>query len=248
MLGLALAGTIAAGQSANVPNSATSNDQKQANLPDAPSATQKRIFGVISNVKTVNDPNAAFHPLTSAEKFKLVGGYFNVGTLLGGALGAAIVQATDGTPDYEQQGAKGYGKRFGAELGDDFTAELFVTGVFPSLLHEDPRYFRQGRGGFSSRTFHAIFHVIVTRNDSGRNTYNFSEFLGNLASSGISNAYYPDRERGAGDVFSRVGNRIGGDALGLIFREFAPDILRKLKHKRQIDPPASAEIPASSQH
>ena len=243
-LGLLFAATIAAGQSSNVSQPATDNRQAQANLPDAPSAHQKSIFGVISNVKTVTDPSTPFHPLTSKEKFKLVREFFDIGTLLSGALGAGITQATGGPPDYEQQGAKGYGKRFGAELGDDFTSEVFVTGVFPSLLHEDPRYFRQGAGSFSSRTFHAVSHVVVTRNDSGHNTYNFSQFLGNLTSSAISNAYYPDRERGVGDVFSRAGARMGGDALGLILREFAPDILRKFKRKRQVDPPASAEIPA----
>lgn len=248
-IGLLLAGAMAAGQakvsSPAATSSQTSSTLPESSLPDAPSAASKQILGVISNVKTVQDPDAPFHALTAGEKFKLVGGFFNVGTIFGSAIGAGLTAATDGKPDYERDGAKGYAKRFGADVGDSFTAEVFVTGVFPSLLHEDPRYFRQDRGSFFSRTLHAVSHILITRTDSGANTFNFSEFLGTLASSGISNAYYPDRERGWGDVFSRMGSKIGGDAAGLVFREFAPDIVRKLRHKKKnMDAPAAAEIPA----
>ena len=245
-IGLLVVCAMAAAQT-TVSSPAASGTQASSSLPDAPSPDSKRVLGVISNVKTVQDPDAPFHPLTAGEKFKLVGGFFNVGTIFGSAIGAGITSATDGKPDYERDGAKGYAKRFGADVGDSFTAEVFVTGVFPSLLHEDPRYFRQGRGPFFSRALHAASHVLVTRTDSGVNTFNFSEILGNLASSGISNAYYPDSERGWGDVFSRMGGKIGGDAVGLVFREFAPDIVRKLRHKKNTpEAPASAEVPAAS--
>jgi hypothetical protein len=248
-MGLLLLLASAAGQALRTVEMLPPNDRPSQSKA-APVAAQdedanpQKIFGVISNIKTVNDPNAAFHPLTSKEKFKLVRGYFSVGTLLGSAFGAGLSQATDGTPDYGQ-GAKGYGKRLGAGLGDGFTEEVFVTGVFPSLFHEDPRYFRQGRGGFTSRTWHAASRVLVTKNDAGRRTFNFSEFCGTVSSSAISNAYYPREERGWADVMERAGSKIGGNAVGFVVREFAPDILRKLKRKKpKIDAPASATIPA----
>ena len=112
------------------------------------------------------------------------------------------------------------------------------------MLHQDPRYFRKGEGGFAARTFYAVSRVLVTRTDSGRHTLNSSEILGNLASSGVSNLYYPDDERSWQDVFSRAGTRIGVHALRFTLKEFAPDIIRKLKHKGRLeDAPESAEIP-----
>ena len=250
-VGWLVVAVLAAGQNSNPPDvtpgitQATQPQIKMAApaVPDEDANPQK-IFGVISNIKTVNDPDAPFHPLTPKEKFKLIREYFSPGTVIGSAFGASLLQATDGTPDYGE-GAQGYGKRVGADLGDGFTAEVFVTGVFPTLFHEDPRYFRQGRGSFFSRTLHAVSHILVTQNDAGHRTFNFSELSGNLASSSISNSYYPDGERGWEDVLARAGSKMAGDALQFTLKEFAPDILRKLKRKkRNANPPASAEIPA----
>ena len=42
---------------------------------------------------------------------------------------------------------KGYGKRLGGSVADNLIGNFLTESVMPSLLREDPRYFRRGRGG-----------------------------------------------------------------------------------------------------
>ena len=99
-------------------------------------------------------------------------------------------QARNHPRDYGQ-GAEGFGKRYGAGFADGLTDGLFVTGVYPSLLRQDPRYYRLGDGGFSHRAGYAVTRILVTRQDSGRKAFNFSEVLGSFSSSALAMTYYP---------------------------------------------------------
>jgi len=190
-------------------------------------AGDHRIFGVLPNYKTVNDPSQPVTPIGVGEKFELVTHYFDPFTFATTSIQASIEQATNEKESYGQ-GVLGYSKRFGADFTDAFTNELFVVGVFPSLLHEDPRYFRLGHGGGWHRTAYAASRILVARTDSGTNRFNFSEFLGNFTSSAISQTYYPQNERGMGGVMTRMGVQIGYDALFNVVKEFYPDLKRKL--------------------
>jgi hypothetical protein len=105
--------------------------------------------------------------------------------------------------------------------------------VLPSLLHQDPRYFRRGTGGVWSRLIYAIGQTSwKTHNDSGRGQFTYSEWLGTSASVAISNAYYADR-RTAMDNVSQLGLQIGVDNARNILKEFYPDILRRFGHKQR---------------
>jgi hypothetical protein len=75
----------------------------------------------------------------------------------------------------------------------------------------------------------------VTRTDRGNTRFNFSEFLGDWATAGLGNAYYPD-SRTFGDNLTRFSINVGSNALGAIAKEFSPDIKRALSHKRNKNP------------
>jgi hypothetical protein len=122
---------------------------------------------------------------------------------------AGIKQAAN-TPDYVQ-GAKGYGQRIGAISADSFSDILIGGAVLPSLLHQDPRYFYQGTGTTKSRIRHALSSPFICRGDNGQLQPNYSSLGGDLASSALSNAYYPQSNRGAGLVF-------GNFAIGTVER------------------------------
>jgi hypothetical protein len=187
-----------------------------------------KLFGVMPNYGSVNSASA--RPLDVGDKFKLGLRYFDPYTFVFVGLRAGVDQAVDNKKEYGQ-GAEGYGKRYGADFADGLSNSLFVNGVFPSLLHQDPRYFRRGVGSGSSRASYAISRVLITRQDSGGNAFNFSEVLGNAASSGLSTAYYPDRERTAGDFAVRAGVQFGFDAGFNLVKEFYPDLARKFQKK-----------------
>ena len=98
--------------------------------------------------------------------------------------------------------------------------------VMPSVLHEDPRYFRLIHGSVSHRTIYALSRVLICRTDTDRPTINASEILGNGVSASLGNAYYPDN-RGFGDTMQRMGTSILTDAVSNVLKEFWPDIKKR---------------------
>jgi hypothetical protein len=184
---------------------------------------KQRVLGIVPNFYVVYDAkNAA--PLSTKLKFKLA---MRVAadpvTISGIAILAGIHQAGD-TPDYVQD-AKGYGQRFGAIAADGVSDILIGGAVLPSLLHQDPRYFYQGAGTTTSRLKHALFSPFVCRSDNGKPQVNFSSLGGDLASSALSNTYYPDSNRGPGLVFGNFAIGTAERMLSGVIQEF---VLRKL--------------------
>ena len=101
--------------------------------------------------------------------------------------------------------------------------------IWPSMLHEDPRYFRKVNGSVKGRLGYAIARVMVTRTDTGGSRFNFSEWLGNGTVAAIGNSYYAS-ERGLGSTMQRIVTQIGTDAISNVLKEFWPDIKKNL-HK-----------------
>ena len=94
------------------------------------------------------------------------------------------------------------------------------------MTRQDPRYYTLGHGGFFRRTGYALSRLLITRTDSGGNTFNFSEIVGNGAGAGISNLYYPQQER----TWTKTGQKwllqVGIDGVFNMGKEFRPDINR----------------------
>jgi hypothetical protein len=112
-----------------------------------------------------------------------------------------------------------------------------TEGVFPTLLHEDPRYFRRGEGSGWSRLGYAVRQIFWTHTDSGGAHFNFSEVLGNSPAAAISNLYYPDNRTFGGNA-AKVGLQIGVDMAANILKEFSPDLGRTVsrKHSSTLSP------------
>jgi hypothetical protein len=179
---------------------------------------KQRFIGVIPNfyISYVHDPA----PMTTKQKFSLAShDTFDPVSLIGVGLAAGIEQANNTYAGYGQ-GAAGYGKRFAAKFGDGRTSDFLSHAVFPSLFHQDPRYFYQGTGSVKSRMVHAASFAIITRSDSGKPMPNYSYFLGDIGSGALSNLYYPHADRGIGLVFTNAAIGIAGKAGGTIIREF----------------------------
>src|SRR5580704_3207749 len=179
---------------------------------------KQRFIGVFPNfyISYVHDPA----PMTTKQKFSLAShDTFDPVSLIGVGLAAGIEQANNTYAGYGQ-GAAGYGKRFAAKFGDGRTSDFLSHAVFPSLFHQDPRYFYQGTGSVKSRMVHAASFAIITRSDSGKPMPNYSYFLGDIGSGALSNLYYPHADRGIGLVFTNAAIGIAGKAGGTIIREF----------------------------
>lgn len=189
----------------------------------------KRILGIIPNYRT--SPSLKdFQPLTPKEKFTMARqDSLDRGAFIISALLAGHAQWTKATPSFGQ-GVPGYARYFSCSYGDYVIGNFMTEAIFPTILHQDPRYFRRGTGSIPSRFGHAVWQIFWTRNDSGRMQFNFSEIVGNSTAVAISNVYYPDN-RDAQDAMSKLGIQIGIDTAGNILKEFSPELNRIFSRK-----------------
>jgi hypothetical protein len=165
---------------------------KPQQIPEPPGG--KRVFGVLPNYRTVDESQVA-GPLTNSQKFSIAtkDSFDYPLILLAGGL-AGIGQWSNQNPSFGQ-GVAGFSKRLVTSYGDQALGNMMTEGVFPTILHEDPRYYLRGTGTPSSRISYAVSRIFVTHTDSGKLRFNYSEWLGNAAATAISNAYYPDGRR-----------------------------------------------------
>ena len=210
----------------------TDNAENVAPQPAAP-AIDKRIFGVLPNYRTA-DGSAPFMRITTRHKFYIAAkDSFDYPVYLTAAAFAGFYQLENQNPSFGQ-GVEGYAKRLASSYGDQAIGNLMTEAIFPSLLHEDPRYFRIGSSGGSTwhRTRYALTRVFVARTDKGGWTFNFSEWLGNGTTVALSNLYYPADTRNVSDNVQKLGIQVGTDAFSQVLKEFWPDIKRKLVQKK----------------
>src|SRR5579862_1494617 len=205
-----------------------SEAQPAAKEPD------KRVFGVLPNYRTAEE-TGTYAPITSHQKLTIATkDTIDYPLFLLGAGFAGLAQLSDQHGDFGQ-GMKGFAHRYVTSYADQATGNYMTEGLLPILFHEDPRYFRRGTGPKWGRAGYAASRIFVTKTDSGRSMFNFSEVVGNGISAGISNAYYPG-ERSVNDNFQRLYVALATDAVSQILKEFWPDVKRKFFTHHQNEP------------
>jgi hypothetical protein len=115
---------------------------------------------------------------------------------------------------------------------DTVDDSMIGGGLLPALFHQDPRYFRLGKGTFTHRMLYSLATNVICKHDNtGRWEPNYSNVLGNIAAGALSNLYYPESNAGVGLTISNGLIQTATGGIGSIFDEFWPDISRKLLHK-----------------
>ncbi|MES1257021.1 MAG: hypothetical protein ABUS51_01270 [Acidobacteriota bacterium] len=212
------------------------NGPVQANQPETSSSqppSSKHVLGIIPNFRTTPEM-VHYEPILPKEKFRIASqDSFDRGTLALAAIFAAQAQFTNGNPSFGQ-GVAGYSKYLATAWGDFAIGNYMTEGIFPTLLHQDPRYFRRGRGSTLSRLGYAAGQIFLTHGDSGHTQFNFSEVVGNSVAVAISNAYYADN-RTARDAGSKLGVQLGVDMASNVAKEFWPDLERRFGRKHHRD-------------
>jgi len=187
----------------------------------------KRMFGIIPNFAAVS-ARTEVPVLSARDKFILAskdsGDY---SSFIWSGLQAAQSMALKSYPELHQ-GAAGYGRYYWRAFADQASGSYFTEAIVPALTHEDPRYYTLGYGGFLRRASYALSRVVITRTDSGRNTFNISEIAGNGMEAGLANFYYPPQERSLHNTAVNWATQLEAASLNNLFREFWPDIHRKL--------------------
>jgi hypothetical protein len=191
---------------------------------------QQRVLGIVPAFNTTY-LGAKTVPLTPVQKIKLAFRTSIDPVTFGEAfLVAGYHEANDDYGGFGW-GAQGYFKRAGAAYADAFDGNMLGNGIFPAILHQDPRYYRLGYGSVVHRTLYAASTSFMCKGDSGHWQPNFSNVGGNIAAGAISNLYYPSQNTGWGQT---IGDGMLNTVVGMfggIFQEFWPDISRKFLHK-----------------
>jgi len=128
------------------------------------------------------------------------------------------------TPQFGS-GVLAYAKYYSASLSDWIVGDFMTEGIYPSLLRQDPRYFRRAEGSGWSRFEYSVGQIVLTHGDNGRTQFNGSELLGNATAVAIANAYYPGRHNVWANL-SKLGIQLAVDAAANVVKEFAPDLTR----------------------
>ncbi len=196
------------------------------------------MLGIMPAFNVVESGEAT--PLTKGQKFDL---WFHSAidpfTFAVAGIDAGIEQGEDTHADY-RQGFTGFLKRYGSSYADNVDGNLWGNAILPSLLHQDPRYFRLGHGTAKRRLWYAALSTVRCKGDNGKWQPNYSNITGNLIGGAISNIYYPPADRGFGQVFESGFTVTAEGALGAVAFEFYPDAIAYFKRRRQKNAHAAA--------
>lgn len=231
------------------PNSETKPGVQEPGAGKVAGTSNDRLFYTLPNFLTLQG-RQHLPPLSAKDKFKVVAlGTFDYVEYPWWGILAAIDQANNGEPGYGQ-GWAGYGKRYGSTAADSMVENFMVGAVFPSILHQDPRFYQSGGGSFFKRSGYAVSRIFVTRTDSGHSQFNYSEIFGAAVAAGISTySYHPKStflstptnphlfiasDRTLSNTISTWGTQIGLDTITIMVKEFWPDIHRKISHKSKL--------------
>jgi hypothetical protein len=218
----------------------------QKSLPEAPSSIidpnekilhqTPRIMGVLPNFTAV-DSNTRLPRLATRAKFVVAmhdsvdySSFVLVAALAGKGLSSNAIPAL-GT------GAAGFGRYYWRQFTDQVSGTFFTEAIFPTLTHEDPRYYTLGKNGFFKRASYAITRTFITKNDRGTNEFNISEIAGNASEAALSNLYYPAAERGFGKSAKNFATQTIITAGANVLKEFWPDIRKNVFRMKDESPP-----------
>jgi hypothetical protein len=186
-----------------------------------------RIFGFVPNYTAVS-ARAHVPPLTAGGKFNLaMHDSVDYSSFILVALLSGESMVMKSYPEFHQ-GIRGYGRYYWRAFADQTSGTFFTEAIVPALTHEDPRYYTLGHGGFRHRTMYAVSRVVVTRTDSGRSQFNYSEIVGNGLEAGLSNLYYPERERTLHNTVTNWATMTLVTGVANVLKEFWPDIRNHL--------------------
>lgn len=225
---------------------ASSNSRQPSEEPDGtppPYGSETKLQHMKTMVKKElkNEVNKAiqqsappidqWQPLTTGRKFKVFLNHTTSPyTFAGAAVNAAADKMANDNMEYAR-GFTGYTQHYAVELANEETDAFFGSFLIPVLLKQDPRYFRNPGLPFAKRTLYALTRVLITRNDSGHQTFNASYVVGSAASQALSDVYVPGHRQGLRPVVDRLTLNLAIDSGFNLVREFWPDLRRKFLHR-----------------
>jgi hypothetical protein len=166
----------------------------------------------------------SYAPLTTKQKFdSFLRNSHSASTGVGIVSDTLISQATGAYPKLGG-GMGGFSQRLGISAAGAEGAVFFGGFLYPTLFHQDPRYFPSPDRGFLNRIAYAASRAFIGRSDYGMTVVNSSVIASQFTEAAIANAYIPYRHHSVGGTTENALIGIAGVAEGNILTEFWPDI------------------------
>jgi len=230
-----------------------------SSLPDSPEPKQEkgssnpametttRFVGYMTNSSIVfPDIATSEGPMTPGEKFRLfVNQSISPPFIILPLFTSAYNQARNVPKEYGQ-GWNAYGNRYGESIARASSNSFFSTFLLASALKEDPRFFPQNRPSFWGSIKYSAQRLVVTRTNSGRDTFNASGVLGTFMSESLANAYLPPSQQTAGETLERVGTDLIWKFAGNMFKNYWPELFHSMKLNRLGVTPAKTRDDATN--
>lgn len=214
-----------ASSSSSTDQSTNKSAGKTADKPSIPANEKqpKRILGMMPNYRAVS-AGVRPPPPNAKEAFKIATeNNFDYSQYVFVGLTSLMAEASNTHPEFGK-GTGGYWSYYWRGYIDKSDGDYLIIFAFPTLFHEDERYFAMGQGSIWKRAAYSGSSVFITPNYHGRNTFNWAEILGRGVSQAVSLTYYPSSVATPSSYMSKFGYAVGRDALTNVFREFYPDL------------------------
>ncbi len=172
----------------------------------------------------------SYTPMTSQEKFDGWAHHtYSADMLVGTVFDTVILQMTGAFRDYGG-GMQGFTKRYGTQLLSNEAGSLFGRWLFPTILHQDTRYYPSKQTNVFDRMAYAASRAVITRSDDGRNVFNSSLLLTLLVTSALNNGYKPNYDESFQATMANTFAGLGGAAQMNLLNEFWPDLKDLFTH------------------
>jgi len=215
----------------NLDNVQTPEERKAEAERELKQEESQRMLGLMPAFNAVLNGQAV--PLSPGQKFRLffrgIVDPFQFGIV---AVDTGLQEAEDSYPEYHH-GIPGLLRNYGAAYADDFDGNLFGNAILPTLLHQDPRYFRLGHGTKKHRLLYAMGTTVRAKGDNGKWQPNYSNIGGNFIGGAISNLYYPASDRGVGLTLERGITVTAYGVVGALAIEFYPDFQHMMERRKE---------------
>lgn len=164
-----------------------------------------------------------------------IGGTSFVGGLFSSGLGTAIDTPSEYGPHWD-----GFAKRYGMRLTGISTGNA-IDASLGAAWGEDPRYFTAVSSPFGSRVKNVVDLTFRAYGPDGQRHLAFARYTATVGNNFLSNSWRAQSEADWQHALVRTAEGFGVRALSNTFREFAPQLWNKLRHKP--DPPAEIDLP-----
>jgi hypothetical protein len=223
--------TVSSTDKSSLPDFPEPKPQKDGSNPALETTT--RFVGYMTNNSIVfPDIATSEGPMTSGGKFRLfVNQSASPPYFIMPLISSAYNQARNVPKEYGQ-GWNSYGNRYGESIARAASNSFFTSFLLASAFRQDPRFFPQNRPSIWSSVKYSAHRLLVTRTDSGRDTYNTSQILGTFMSESLANAYLPGSQQTAGKTFERVGTDMIWRFAGNMFKNYWPELFHSMKLNR----------------